>query len=91
MEGHSDSFASFSVLPDYVTGMIILANETFWLEAKDPSEPLALFIYKTSDVWFHPSVREMRRGQAEEQQGAIINKRVSPTLFFFIICLFCFV
>jgi len=63
-DGVTNSLASFTLLPDYITGMIIMGNETYWLEAKDPSAPLTLFIYKSSDVWFHPSVSRLNCAHA---------------------------
>jgi len=69
MDNVPSSFASFTVMSDYITGMIILGNETYWLEAKDPATPLDLYMYKTSDVWFHPSVATLHCSHAGEQRS----------------------
>jgi len=51
--------SSFTIVGDFVSAMIESGNDTFWLEARDPTKPTELFIHRTSDVWFHPSVRNI--------------------------------
>ena len=37
--------------------MVLLSNDTLWLEATNPAQPGTLFIYKSSDVWIHPDAK----------------------------------
>jgi len=67
LEGSSHSIASWTLMPDYVTGMIVTANDTYWVEAKDPAIPLDLYIYRSSDIWFHPSA-SLKCGHAGRQE-----------------------
>jgi len=50
------SYASFSLTWPAISGMIITANDTFWVEHKHHVADPTLYMYKSSDVWFHPSM-----------------------------------
>jgi len=79
LAGPHKSIASFTLLPNYITGLIVFNNETFWLEAKDPATPLDLFLYKSSDITFDPAFAQLKCGHSGHtpvHQNHGHNKRV---------------
>jgi len=66
-----ESTASFTVAPNFISGMIIVHNDTFWIEALNPEKPLELFMYRTSDVWFHPSIATLHCAHTDDAHNEI--------------------
>jgi len=64
LSGGTNLLSSFTLAPNYITGMIVTSNETFWLEARDPAFPLDLSIHKSSDIAVDPSMEELHCGEA---------------------------
>jgi len=71
LRGGTQLLSSFTLAPNYVTGMIVLTNETLWLEAPPNSgNPYQLFIHKSSDVNIIPGKeQELRCGEANIPPG----------------------
>ena len=68
------SYASFSFQPSF-SAMIILNNDTLWVEHKHnvPGDS-SLYVYRSSDVWFHPDA-EFKCGHADHAEPSAIASR----------------
>jgi len=68
------SYASFSFQPSF-SAMIILNNDTLWVEHKHnvPGDS-TLYVYRSSDVWFHPDA-EFKCGHADHAEPSAIASR----------------
>jgi hypothetical protein len=76
-------WSSFTIMPDHVTGMIVLQNDTLWLEAKDSNKPEELFIHRQSEMSVHPDLipriisRAVPEHVAREAERSQIEERIS--------------
>jgi len=52
ISGDAKTLASWTLLPEYITGMILGANDTYFVEAREAEKPHELSMYRYSDIQY---------------------------------------